>query len=30
MAVQVPEDAVREREESYKPKTKPAPEIDDR
>ena len=30
MAVQVPEDAVREREESYTPKTKPAPEIDDR
>ena len=30
MAVQVPEDAVRERAESYKPKTKPAPEIDDR
>lgn len=30
MAIQVPEDAVHEHEESYRPKAKPSPEIDDR
>lgn len=30
MAIQVPEDAVHDHEEAYKPKTRPAPDIDDR